>query len=93
LFLKNNLIFPNVATDRTVRPGGPHGSRGLYVVRVWFRLSVRSVWACRTEEMTGIYGEIGGMEYIYVLPSNTTDFNNITNNCYTFKPWRTIIRH
>jgi len=28
---------------------------------MWFRLAVLSIWACRTEEMTGIYGEIGGM--------------------------------
>lgn len=44
-----------------MRPGGPHASRGQYVVHVWFRLSVLSVWACRTEEMTEMYGEIGRM--------------------------------
>ena len=44
-----------------MRPVGPHASRGRYVVHVWFRLSVLSVWACRTEEMAGIYGEIDRM--------------------------------
>ena len=47
--------------DRTVRPGGPHASCGQYVLHAWFRLFVLSVWACRTEEMTGIYGQIGRM--------------------------------
>jgi hypothetical protein len=54
LSVKNKLLFRNVATDCTVRPCRPHASRGQYVVRVWFSLSVPSVWAFRTEEMTGM---------------------------------------